>query len=71
MERRRIKGQIHWQDIATGFWGLTDEDQNDWRPLNLPEELQQEGLEVELTVELVEEEFSIFMWGRPVKIIES
>lgn len=56
MERRRIKGQIHWQDIATGFWGLTDEDQNDWRPLNLPEELQQEGLEVELTVELVEEE---------------
>ena len=55
MAQQRIKGQVKWLDLATGFWGITDENQQDWRPLNLPEHLQQDGLTVDLTVELVEE----------------
>lgn len=68
MERQRIKGRVRWQAFEMGFWGITDEHDQDWRPLNLPEELQQDGLEVELTIELVEEEVSMFMWGQPVMI---
>ena len=70
MAQQRIKGQVKWIDLATGFWGITDEHQQDWRPLNLPEHLQQDGLSVDLTVELAEEEVSIFMWGQPVVIVD-
>ena len=69
MAQQRITGQVKWVNLATGFWGITDKNQQDWRPLNLPEHLQQDGLTVDLTVELVEEEVSIFMWGQPVLIV--
>ncbi len=67
MEQIEIKGKVVFQDIGMGFWGIVDGD-NQWRPVNMPEELKKEGLEVKLSAEQVCEDVSIFMWGKPVRI---
>jgi len=67
---KKIKGKVVYKDISTGFWGIEDEDGNKWRPVDMPEEMQREGHTFELTIEPLEVEMSIFMWGDPVNIIE-
>ena len=65
----QIKGKVEFQKIGPGFWGIVDSEGNQWRPLNLPDKMKQEGIEIELTAEEVLDDFSIFMWGKPVNII--
>ncbi|MBU3918003.1 hypothetical protein KKA14_20945 [bacterium] len=69
MERFQIKGVVTHQKLGTGFWGIVDENKKKWRPINFPDDLKQEGLQVELAVEKAQESVSIFMWGKPVKIV--
>lgn len=69
MASMKIKGTVSYHNIGTGFWGITDEDGNQWRPTNLPKSMQEEGKKVSLTVEKAKEQFSIFMWGTAVNIL--
>ncbi len=71
MEPFRIKGKIIYQDLGQGFWGIVDEDNKKWRPVNMPDRLKKEGLEAELLVEESPEQVSVFMWGKAVNIIET
>ena len=64
-----IKGKVVYQNIATGFWGIVDSNNGKWRVTNMPSQLQKEGLQVTVKAEKVEETFSVFMWGKPIKII--
>lgn len=66
---RRIKGTVRYQNIATGFWGIIDEQGNQWRPIEMPEQLKIEGKKVHLTINEIEEGFSIFMWGTAVELV--
>lgn len=68
--RKLITGTMHFQDLGPGFWGITDRQGERFRPLNVPKELEQEGLNVEVTVQIVQEESSLFLWGTTVKIID-
>lgn len=68
MERFKISGKVVFENIGTGIWGVVDNDGNEWRPVDMPEEMKKEGIIVDLTVEDAEEDVSIFMWGKPVKI---
>lgn len=63
-----IKGKVVHKNLATGFWGIIGQDGSEWRPVNMPAELQTEGLNVEVKAEKVEDGFSIFMWGKPIRI---
>ena len=65
----KIKGKVVYQKLEGGFWGVVDQDAREWRPVNMPEQLKQEGKEVDLKVKEVDEEMSIFMWGAPVRIL--
>lgn len=65
----KIKGKVQYQNLGMGFWGIIDAQGNQWRPVNLPEKLKKEGLEVSLNVKKIEEDFSIFMWGTAVKVL--
>lgn len=65
----KIKGKVVYQKLEGGFWGVVGEDGREWRPVNMPEQLKQEGKEVDLKVKEVDEEMSIFMWGTPVRIL--
>lgn len=66
---KKITGTVSFHKIATGFWGITDSDGNQWRPVHMPEQLKLEGATVFCTINLVDEDVSVFMWGTPVEII--
>ncbi len=70
MNTYKIKGQVVYQQLGTGFWGIIDENKKKLRPVTMPDVLKQEGLKVELLVEKAQEEVSIFMWGKAINIIE-
>ncbi|MEZ4933872.1 MAG: hypothetical protein R2788_17335 [Saprospiraceae bacterium] len=65
---KKITGKVTHVALATGFWGIVDSQGNEWRPVNMPEQLKKEGKEVSVTVKEVDE-MSIFMWGTPVRIL--
>lgn len=69
MNQIKFKGKTIYQNIETGFWGLIDIEEQKWLPINMPEELQKEGLLVEITCELLDTEFSIHMWGKAINIL--
>jgi len=40
----------------------------EWLPLNLPEQLKYEGQQIKIKAKEVRAD-SMFMWGRPIKIV--
>lgn len=68
--RKNIVGTMHYQDLGPGFWGISDARGERYRPITVPKALEKEGLRVELTVQIIQEEASLFMWGTTVKIID-
>ena len=65
---KKITGKVTHVSIATGFWGIVDSSGNEWRPVNMPEQLKKEGKQVTVSVKEVDD-MSIFMWGKPVRIV--
>lgn len=65
----KIKGKVVYLNLEGGFWGIVDQSGEQWRPVNMPEQLKAEGKEVEIKAREVEEDMSIFMWGTPVRIL--
>ena len=63
-----IKGTVKYQEHEGGFWGIIDAEGKKWRPGNFPEQLKQDGLEVELDVEVQTDVVSMFMWGTDIQI---
>ena len=70
MKRKiKIDGKVVYQNLGTGFWGIEDSKGNQWRPVNMPEQIKYEGKQVKIVATEVDEDMSIFMWGTPVKVI--
>ena len=65
----QIKGKVVFQQLGTGFWGIIDDKGNEWRPINMPDQLKYEGKKVEVLAKKEEESMSIFMWGTAIKIV--
>ncbi|MEO1514115.1 MAG: hypothetical protein AAFV95_03855 [Bacteroidota bacterium] len=63
-----IKGKVVFQNIGPGCWGIVDDKGQEWRPVNMPEQLKYEGADVKIKARKIEEEMSIFMWGTPIHI---
>ncbi|BDS10298.1 hypothetical protein [Aureispira anguillae] len=66
----KIQGTVKYQNLSGGFWGLIDRDGNKWKPVEMPQELQKEGINVEIKAKKVLGGMSIFMWGTTIKILE-
>ena len=69
MRRIKIRGKVTFQNLGTGFWGIIGDDGNEYRPMNMPEQLKTNGAKISCTAREIDEDASIFMWGVPVKII--
>jgi hypothetical protein len=69
MKKLHIEGKVAHLPINGGFWGIIDDQGQEWRPVPMPEEIKIDGLKVKVEAREVEEAFSIFMWGTPVKIV--
>lgn len=69
MKKTSVTGTAQKIAIGTGFWGIIDQNGNNYRPINMPAQLKFQGKTITVIVEKVEEGASIFMWGIPVKIV--
>lgn len=49
---------------------MTSLNGEEWRPLDFPPELKQEGVQADFRLVPVTEDFSVFMWGTAVKILD-
>ncbi len=65
---KTITGKVTYQQLGTGFWGIIDSSGNEWRPVNMPEQLKIAGKKVSVTIKEVDD-MSIFMWGTAVRIL--
>ncbi len=63
-----ITGKVVYENIGPGCWGIVDNKSNQWRPVNMPEQIKKEGATVTVKAREVEEFASVFMWGTPVRI---
>lgn len=68
MKSIKITGKVEHINLGTGFWAILSSDGEKYRPIHMPDQLKIEGKQVTCTVKPVEEEYSIFIWGIPVKI---
>ena len=66
--KKKIRGTVKYLELEGGFWGIIGEDGTEYRPVDMPAELQEQELDVEATLLQVEEEMSMHMWGEPVKV---
>ncbi len=69
MKSFEIQGKTTYQALGPGCWGIVTADGTAYRPVNFPEEWKEEGKEVRVWVEPVEEGASVFMWGQAVRIV--
>ncbi len=69
LEFKLIVGHIQFKDIETGYWTLADAEQN-YRIMNIPEEIKKEGLKVAVMAQIPEPEDSIYITSLNIKIIE-
>lgn len=69
MAKLRIQGKVVYQNLESGFWSIIGNDGKQWRPVNMPEQLKYDGKAVKVVAKEVDEDFSIFMWGTPIKVI--
>ena len=63
----KITGKVQYQNIGPGFWGIVSSNGEEWRPVNMPEQLKYEGAKISVYGREVDE-MSIFMWGKAIRI---
>ena len=66
---KTITGIVIYKNIGTGFWGIEGLNGEEWLPVNLPKDLEQEGKRVTLKIRKLAGD-SIFMWGKMVEILD-
>ena len=69
LEIKLIIGHITFENIETGYWILTDED-NKYRIINMPEELKKDRLKIASIVKIIDNETSIYITSNPIHLIE-
>ncbi|HMQ07427.1 MAG TPA: hypothetical protein PKC30_09010 [Saprospiraceae bacterium] len=70
MKIKTIKGNVVYVPIEGGFWGVMTKKNRNYLPMEMPESLKKDGIEVTLKVRMVKDAVTMFMWGLPVEIIE-
>ena len=63
-------GTVTYIDLEGGFYGIIGDNQENYDPINLPDEFQQEGLRVRFTAKYRDDLASIHMWGRIIEILQ-
>lgn len=65
-----ITGQVTYVDLEGGFYGIVADDGRHFDPMNLPADMQVDGLAITATLEPQTEVLSFRMWGKIVNVIE-
>jgi hypothetical protein len=62
-------GIIKFLDFEGGFYGIVGDDGRRYDPENLDRSFRVDGLRVRFTVRVIQDRFSVHMWGTPVSIV--
>jgi len=63
-----MKGTIKYVDLEGGFYGIVDDAGTKFDPVNLPKDFQSDGIRVTFRATAVQNQMSLRMWGKPVKL---
>lgn len=69
MTAKNIQATVKWIDLEMGFYGLVDQNGNKWLPINLPQRMQQNGLTVNVKVQVLHDAVTTNMWGTAVELL--
>lgn len=64
------RGTVHYQSFEGGFYSITSDDGRRFDPMNLPRELQREGLRVRFAGHVRSDVASIHMYGEILELSE-
>ena len=64
------EGIIIYNDFEGGFYGIIGDNGENYDPINLEKEFQEDGIIVSYTLKVLEDQLSIHQWGIVVEIIE-
>jgi hypothetical protein len=65
----QIKGQVKYQEIEGGFWGIVGDDGAKYVPVEgFPDSFKKDGLKIMTEVEIVHM-IGTSMWGQYVKVL--
>ena len=67
--KKHIQGTAKYISLEGGFWGIVGNDNINYQPVSMPEQLKANGRKVECTIETLDDAFTIAMWGTPCQII--
>jgi inhibitor of cysteine peptidase len=62
-------GTIQFNDFEGGFYGIVGDDGENYDPINLPLEFEEDGIRIKYTLKILEDQVSIHQWGTMVEII--
>jgi hypothetical protein len=63
-------GTIQYIDLEGGFYGIMDDHENKYDPINLPEEFKEHGLRVKFSAKIREDIGSFHMWGTVIELTD-
>lgn len=63
-------GTVIYIDLEGGFYGIIGDNQENYDPINLPDEFQQEGLKTSFTAKYRDDLANFHMWGRIIEILQ-
>lgn len=69
MANKEVTGKVVYQNLEGGFWGIIDEQGNQYLPVNMPEQLKYKDRTVSVVIQPIEDGAGAAMWGRPVRIV--
>jgi hypothetical protein len=64
-----FNGQVVYQDLEGGFWGLIDDAGRRYMPEQLAPAFQRDGLRVQVRATLAQEVYGVQMWGRRIHLL--
>lgn len=64
----KIEGVVRHIKLGTGFWGISCASGDKYIPINMPEQLKNEGQTVVVEAEMVPNMGGMHMWGDYVRI---
>ena len=67
-ELLNIKGKVSYINLGAGFWAITS-NEDKWKPIHFPEDLKEDGIEVEMTFRIISNINTSLMWGKNIEIL--
>ena len=63
-------GTIQYVDLEGGFYGIIGDDGNNYDPVNLANEYEEDGLRIRFSSKILEDQVNIHMWGTLIELID-